>query len=115
MLDVDLASTKNIFDRCTLFHRKSGCGPSTAQPGTVHILVEAGRVLGKLRSQRWDIQPRWISAHIEVPGNRAADTAATEATGRNPDAETWEPRPELDPVQAFTATIKRNVGASPTA
>jgi ribonuclease HI len=73
-----------------------------------YILVEAIQALNTLRELGWEVQFRWIPAHVGVAGNEEADRLAKEAA--NPDTITERPGPNsLRTLMATTNQSSRIV------
>ena len=107
---LDVASTTNTPGKCTVFTDNQAAIQAIRNPKSPsgqYILVKAVRALDKLRSQGWDIQLRWIPAHMGVPSNEAADKAAKEVTGHSLVARANpEPQQEPDTLRTLTVTAK---------
>ncbi|KAJ4146858.1 hypothetical protein LMH87_001417 [Akanthomyces muscarius] len=111
LADVDMAAS--ICCNCAVFTDNQAAIQALYNPkipSGQYILVEAVRALDKLRSRGWDVQFRWVPAHIGITGNEAADRAAKEAAGFNATTKRHEPpSQEPDSLRILIATTKSTV------
>jgi ribonuclease HI len=72
-----------------------------------YILAEIAQQVLELQNKGYSVTVRWISAHVGIPGNEAADQAAKEATGWREDGRSQQPADPPAQLYPLRTTLRR--------
>lgn len=110
---LDIHALTNIPRKCVIFTDNQAAIQAMTNPkppSGQYILIKAIQSLNKLQNQGWEIQLRWIPAHVGVPDNEAANWAAKEASSHSPNVWTnLNLQPEPESLRALTATTESTI------